>query len=129
MVRFDEKQGGRIFTDKVENIQKIKDILKAMDEFEFEYLPDDLISIYKNRFECVYNGKFYEVDLDELVSKCQANGIVCGYIIGHSIYDSFGTSFEVDSNSIAKCIQMFFQSGFWSNSDVLKYYNLDYLIK
>lgn len=42
---FDYKGYGRIFVEKEKDIQKVKDKIKELDDFEYEYLPDDLIRV------------------------------------------------------------------------------------
>lgn len=71
----------RIYTDKQENIDKIKEIIRIMDEFEYDYLPDDLISVFDGKIEYVYNGKFFEIDMKELVARCESRGIFVFYVI------------------------------------------------
>lgn len=34
-----------------------------MDEFEYEYLPDDLITVFEGKIKYIYNGKFYKIDI------------------------------------------------------------------
>ena len=74
MRSFPYKGFGRIIVDKPEDVQKVKDILKAMDEFEFGYLPEDLIAVRGEPDHNVYVGKF-EPDLDKLEALCKAKGI------------------------------------------------------
>jgi len=65
-----EKHEARIYTDRPENITKISDIIKEIDSLEHEYLPDDLITVFKGKIDYVYNGKFYDIDMDEVMEKC-----------------------------------------------------------
>lgn len=76
-----EKHEARIYTDKETNIPKIKDIIKEIDEFEFEYLPQDLITVFKGDIQYVYNGKFYDIDMDEVIKRCWQQGIIAFYCI------------------------------------------------
>lgn len=125
MDKFEEKQFGRIYTDTTENIKKIKDIIKQMDQFEYEYLPKDLITVYKGYFSCEYVGKFDDLNLDELINNCKKKNIPCGYIKGYE-EDCFNTCC-LDKNSVDKCVKLFYESGMWSKEDVLKYYEIDYI--
>jgi len=80
-MRFKRKGYGRIYTDTEENIAKIREIIRAMDEDEYGYLPDELIAVDRGVDETVYNGKFYWFDLDELVARCRREGIACRVIV------------------------------------------------
>lgn len=76
-----EKHEARIYTDKVENIEKVKELIKELDEFEYEYLPKDLIAVFNGTIDYVYNGKFYDIDMDELMKRCWEKGIYVFYVI------------------------------------------------
>jgi hypothetical protein len=76
-----EKHEARIYTNKQENIEKIKEIIKEIDEFEYEYLPNDLITVFNGKIDYVYNGKFYDIDMDELMKRCWENSIYVFYVI------------------------------------------------
>ena len=86
IMTFDRKGYGRIYTDKEENIQPIKDIIKEMDEFEFGYLPKDLIAVYQGEIRHVYIGKFDELDLNDLMKRCWNKGIHVFCTFGHEPY-------------------------------------------
>ena len=73
---FDRKGYGRIFVEKQEDIQKVKDIIKEMDEFEFDYLPDDLITVFsEENMKAVYTHKFCDLDTQLLTRLCWEKGI------------------------------------------------------
>jgi len=82
---FGRKHYGRIFTDKEENISKIKEIIKEMDEFEYGYLPNDFITVFKTHYfgennefydvETIYTHKFDSLDTNELSRRCWEQGI------------------------------------------------------
>ena len=76
-----EKGEARIYTDKEENIEKISAIIKEIDEFEWEYLPDDLITVFNGRIDYIYHGKFYDIDMDELMKRCWTKGIFAFYAV------------------------------------------------
>lgn len=71
---------GRIYVEKQEDIQKVKDIIKATDEFEHEYLPKDLIAIFDGKKQMTYTHKFDDLDINDLIIKCWNEGIKCFYI-------------------------------------------------
>lgn len=73
---FDRKGYGRIFVEKQEDIQKVKEIIKEMDEFEIDYLPDDLIAVFsEENMKAVYTHKFSDLDTQLLTSVCWKRGI------------------------------------------------------
>lgn len=72
MRSFPYKGYGRIIVKSSEDTIKVKAILKAMDEFEFPYLPDDLIT--EDEEDSVYVGKF-QPDLDRFEELCKEQKI------------------------------------------------------
>jgi hypothetical protein len=128
MYQFDEKQYGRIYTNREGNVQKIKDIIKDMDEFEYGYITENLISVFAGKFDAVYNGKFDQLDLDELIQRCNKQNITCGIIKAHEDYATMFNNLIADKESIDKCIRNFYETGFWTRDQVLRHYNLDYLM-
>lgn len=73
---FDRKGYGRIFVEKEEDIQKVKDIIKEMDDYEFDYLPDDLIAVFsKENMRAVYTHKFSDLDIQLLTKVCWERGL------------------------------------------------------
>ena len=46
--QFPRKGYGRIFVEKEEDISKVKEIICKMDEFEYEYLPPELITVFNS---------------------------------------------------------------------------------
>lgn len=85
MMRFPRKDYGRILVQKEEDINKVKSIIKEMNEFEYEYLPDNFIGVFKkDNIETVYTHKFDDLDLVELQIRCWEQGIpimiICGLI-------------------------------------------------
>ena len=86
---FPRKGYGRIFVEKEEDIDAVKRIIFGMDEFEYEYLPKDLITVFDPKISSfpsenpkdhlqltlAYTHKFDELDLNELQFRCWANGI------------------------------------------------------
>jgi len=61
-----------IVTDSDENVQRIKDIIKEMSAFEWNYFPDDLVST--SSFNFAYVGKF-ELDVVTFGKLCKDQGI------------------------------------------------------
>lgn len=83
---FSRKTHARIFTNSPENVEKIKSIMKEMDEFEYDYFPEDLITYSKPfmakigdknyyKIPLTYVGKFDEMDMNELSIRCMMENI------------------------------------------------------
>lgn len=73
---FSRKGYGRIFVQKEDDIDKVKSIIKEMDEFEYEYLPKDFIGVFeKDNVETKYTHKFDSLDLIELQLRCWEQNI------------------------------------------------------
>jgi small-conductance mechanosensitive channel len=75
MRNFIRKTQGRIYVNYLDDIQKVKDEIKEMNEFEYEYLPNDFIVLFNKYPETVYTGKFDDLDIDELTARCWKKGI------------------------------------------------------
>ena len=79
MRTFNRKGYGRIYimnsdySDK--QVLKVEECIKAIDEYEYEYMPDNIIGPIGEYPETVYNGKFDDIDLDYLTAKCASIGI------------------------------------------------------
>ena len=94
--KFPRKGYGRIFVEKEEDIEKVKDIIRKMDEFEFEYLPNELIAVFDSNIKTFpqenpkdhlwldmkYTHKFDSLNLNELQFRCWAEGIKIFCCIG-----------------------------------------------
>lgn len=75
-MRFSRKGYGRIFVEKEEDINKVKDIIKEIDEYEFSYLPDGFIAVFnENNMHAVYTHKFCDLDIQLLCRVCWERGI------------------------------------------------------
>ena len=78
---FDRKTNARIFVKTESDVQKVKEIIRKMDEDEYEYLRSDLIAVYeaktknlggkpKHEVKLAYTYKFDALDLNELAMRC-----------------------------------------------------------
>lgn len=84
---FPRKGYGRIFVEKAEDIPKVKEIIRQMDEYEYEYLPEKLIAVFEPKVETfmdnskhlwldkAYTHKFDSLNLNEFQYRCWAAGI------------------------------------------------------
>lgn len=88
MRRFPRKGMGRIFVEKHEDIERVKQVIKEMDEFEFEYIPSGLITVFNpsETPSMSFTSKFYDLDIDELIIRCWKAGIKCFAVA--EVYDS-----------------------------------------
>ena len=75
MQTFTKKGYGRIYVKYVQDVEKVKAIIQAMDEFEFKYMPQDLIVSFDAYPKVVYMHKFNDLNLDHLYAHCFAQGI------------------------------------------------------
>tara|TARA_R110000772_G_scaffold248688_1_gene362813 strand:- start:220 stop:510 length:291 start_codon:yes stop_codon:yes gene_type:complete len=70
------KSYGAIYVNDPKDIEKVKDVIKQMDEFEFEYLPSELIKPFSEYPDVCYTHKFSDLDMDCLTAKCWEKGIM-----------------------------------------------------
>lgn len=130
MLRFNEKEYGRILTNSIENKNKIIKEIQLMDKFEFEYLPEDLILLINNHTileDCslIYVGKFYELDLEELHGRLESNNVPFGILLGNHNYEYGYTT--LDQKSKKTTIRWLYENGFYDKNDVHSQYGLSYL--
>ena len=73
MTAFSYKGYGRIYTNP-ENIQEVENIIKELDEFEWDYYPGNLVASWDAYPSVVWIGKF---ELDEYLfnQSCKAKNI------------------------------------------------------
>lgn len=78
---------GRIYVDNTENIQRVKDIIKEMDAFEYDYLPKELITVFTDYPQVTYVHKFSDMDMEKLTARCWAEGVhIWVFDSGHTEY-------------------------------------------
>lgn len=71
---------GRIFVEKEEDIEKVKEVIQEMDDYEYNYLPEKLIAVFEGKKEVIYTHKFCDLDLNDLMINCWNKGIKVFYI-------------------------------------------------
>jgi hypothetical protein len=74
MSLFVKKSYGRIFVRSTDEIERVSQIIKQLDEFEWGYLPDHFIAVWPGKIEVTYGHKF-EIDIDQLTEACWNAGI------------------------------------------------------
>lgn len=90
---FSRKGYGRIFVEKESDVQKVEDIIRELDEYEFDhYYPtgnymggknERLVAVYsKENYKSIYVGKFDEMDISQVLSKAWEQGIHCFVVFG-----------------------------------------------
>ena len=68
MTAFSYKGYGRIYTNP-ENIQEVENIIKELNEFEWDYYPGDIVASWEAYPSVVWVGKF-ELDEDLFKQSC-----------------------------------------------------------
>jgi len=78
---------GRIYVEHEGDIDKVKDIIREMNQEEFEYLPHGLIALSSEYPKVVYTHKFSDLDMDALTATCWARGVrIWVFNAGHCEY-------------------------------------------
>lgn len=72
---------GRIFVEKEEDIDKVREIMKEIDEYEVDYCPAGLVAVFEGKMSVVYTHKFDSIDMNELMIRCWNKGIKAFYIM------------------------------------------------
>lgn len=146
MITLNHKGYARFITDSEENVERIKEIIKDMDDFEYEYMPKDIFFVIdkesliyvtpNSRFPAfdelldvvlVYNGKFDNLDLDELHRRCREKDIMFTFLSGSSTELKW-KGYMLDENSLRTAIGWLYEDGYVSKDDVLRTYDLEFLI-
>ena len=100
---FPRKQYGCIFVEKEEDIEKVKEIICKMDEFEYDYLPKKLIKVFDPNIKTFpkenpkdhlwldleYTHKFDSLNLNELQFRCWAAGIKIFCCMNNTEYECY----------------------------------------
>ena len=90
---FSRKGYGRIFVEKEEDITKIENIMREIDEYEFEnYYPTGeymggnnkrLVTVFsEENFKSIYVGKFDDMCMTQVLKKAWEQGIHCFAVFG-----------------------------------------------
>lgn len=114
---------GRIFVQKEEDIQKVKNKIKEIDDFEYEYLPDNLITVWnKDLNDLTYTHKFDEMNIDNLCEELQKGGINAAWVRGEEVQNGYYHYLLTPSQA-----KIMYNAGFMSKHDILEDYDLDFL--
>lgn len=81
---FDRKGYGRIFVEKEEDVIKVENILKEIDEYEFNnYYIDGTVAVFgEENFKSKYVGKFDDIDIGKVLKIAWSRGIHCFVVFG-----------------------------------------------
>ena len=82
-MQFTSKDYGRIFVEHEEDIDKVKQIIKELDEYEYNYLPDGLITVFSEKtYGSSYVHKFSDMDMGQVLKIAWERGIHCFVVYG-----------------------------------------------
>jgi len=85
---FMRKGYGRIFVRQEDDIQKLKDLIKELDDYEYSYLPDDLITVFDfENLESTYLHKFCDMNMQMLKIECFRRNI--DIIVWHGLITGY----------------------------------------
>ena len=65
----------RIYCETEADIAKVREVVKELDEYEYGYMPSNLVTVYTNYPSVVYTGKFSDLDMNALTAECWKRGI------------------------------------------------------
>ena len=78
---------GRLYCENPEHIPVIKEVMRQLSLFEFDYMPDGFIAPFSEYPDLVYLGKFDEMDMNAVVAQCWRLGARVWYCDnGHEEY-------------------------------------------
>ena len=72
---FPRKGLGRIYVQHEDDIDKVREIVKELDENEFYYLPDDFVTTVDQYPRLVFVGKFDDMPIEALTAECWKRGV------------------------------------------------------
>lgn len=129
MKTFNNGAEGRIYTDTQENVERIKQIIKNIDEFEYPYLPDDFVAVWRDGadIDLIPNWKFYGLDLQKIEKECTFKNIPCGCFIGKYEQWLGGSGYVIDDESYFQACLQFVASGFWSFNKLLEHFGMNHV--
>ena len=82
-MQFSRKGYGRIFVEHEEDVDKIKEIIKEIDDYEYNYLPDGLITVFSSdSYESAYVHKFCDMDMGKVLKAAWEKVIHCFVVFG-----------------------------------------------
>ena len=92
-MKFTHKGYGRIFVEKESDVQKLENLIKEIDAYEFDYYPTGdhygadrgkrLVTVFsEENYHSIYVHKFDDMDMGKLMKKAWEQGIHCFVVFG-----------------------------------------------
>ena len=85
----------RIYCENEADVAKVKAVIKELDEFEYGYLPPDLITAFSEYPELVYTHKFGDLDMNLLTAVCWSRGIKI-WVLDNGLGEILANAVELD---------------------------------
>lgn len=90
---FGRKGYGRFFVEKESDVSKVEDIIREIDNYEFDhYYPtgnyvggknERLVTVFsEENYKSIFVGKFDEMDMSKVLKKAWDQGIHCFAVFG-----------------------------------------------
>lgn len=89
---FDRKGYGRFFVEKEEDVDRVKSIMREIDNYEYDgYYPTgqylggngELVTVFSpENYYAIYVGKFDDMDMTEVLARAWEQGIKCFVVFG-----------------------------------------------
>lgn len=76
MNTFTRKGYGRIYVYNPADVEKVSEIIKVIDAFEWEYLPNGFIAPFSEYPRLAQVHKFSDLDIDLLTAICWTRGVL-----------------------------------------------------
>lgn len=65
----------RIYVANPQDVPRVESLIKELDEFEFDYLPDGMVAPFSEYPKLVYTGKFDGLCMSRLTAECWKRGM------------------------------------------------------
>lgn len=89
MAAFQRKTYGGIFVIQQSHVEKVREIIRKLDEYEYEqYLPEKFIQVLDSDYSnfASYGHKFDSIDMDVLAFECLKAGVIVLILTGKREY-------------------------------------------
>lgn len=72
-----EKGWSRLYVRNQDDVDRVVEIVRELDSFEFDYMPEGWVAAFDEFPNVVYTGKFGGLCMTRLVATCWSRGIAC----------------------------------------------------
>ena len=79
---FERKTNGRIWTVTEDDVRMVHQVIKGIDEFEYSYMPENFVSVYKGDLHDTIYGHKFELDINTILQACWSQGVPVVCITG-----------------------------------------------